>query len=39
MFQTVVENALSFSFNKRKKRNLNREFLKIFEQVLNEKVL
>ena len=39
MFQTVVEYALSFSSTLREKKNINGEFMKIFEEVSNQKVL
>ena len=39
MFKTVVEYALSFSSTLREKKNINGEFMKIFEEVSNQKVL
>ena len=39
MFKTVVEYALSFSSTLREKKNINGEFMKIFKEVFNQKVL
>ena len=39
MFKTVVEYALSFSSTLREKGNINSEFMKIFDEVFNQKVL
>ena len=39
MFKTVVEYALSFSSTLREKKYINGEFMKIFEEVSNQKVL
>ena len=39
MFQTVFEYALSFLSKIKRKRNLKGEFMKIFKEVFNQKVL